>query len=249
MVERIPTDELLAHLREIDAETDGVLTRRELEAHGGHNPSTYARRFGSWNAAKEAAGLGTNRSTAEVGGCSDDELLTHLRELDAETDGVLTCRKMDTHGDYAGATYAARFGTWCSALKQAGLDVTRKRGRRVSDTELLEHLRDVDSQTDGSVTIDQMNDLGNFSANTYHNRFGSWNAAKEAAGLESTIQGSRIETEALVADLRDLAAMFDDQPLKEDVRSFGTYSVPTYVNRFGSWEAALEAANLGGDGE
>lgn len=54
----------------------------------------------------------------------------------------------------------------------------------------------------------------------------------------------KIDTEDLLADLRRLAAILEQPPTLQQYREHGHHSVTTYYNRFGSWQSALEAAEL-----
>jgi 2-oxo-4-hydroxy-4-carboxy--5-ureidoimidazoline (OHCU) decarboxylase len=87
--------------------------------HDGRPPTapTYARRFGSWNAAIAAAGFDPRFRRR-----SDEELLDELRSL-VETAGEHpTEAAVRDHPDMANSsTYKARFGSWTEALAAAGL--------------------------------------------------------------------------------------------------------------------------------
>lgn len=112
-------------LRTLAETVDGPVTIGDVEdADGYPDHTTFERRFGSWNQAKQAAGLktvgkgeGPRRPTY-----SDDELVALLRERAAEVDGSLTKDDMNRAEDYPSAsTYARRFGSWTKAKEVAGL--------------------------------------------------------------------------------------------------------------------------------
>lgn len=63
-----------------------------------------------------------------------------------------------------------------------------RRGNRYkngwSDEELLEELKRVDGVVDGAVTCDEFDENSDAAHTTLTRRFGSWNEAKELAGVE-----------------------------------------------------------------
>ena len=83
------------------------------------HPQTVIEHFGSWNAAKRAAGLRPRRYM------SREELLAQLRELGEELGRTPTVRDIEAHRD----TMASKsliwhtFGSLAAALKEAGFDV------------------------------------------------------------------------------------------------------------------------------
>ncbi|MFC5133498.1 MULTISPECIES: homing endonuclease associated repeat-containing protein [Haloferacaceae] len=113
--------ELIELLQDLDERVDGPVTRGDVDG-SGDVPSRMAfrRHFGSWNQAKEAAGI--EADTKHNQSYSDEELLAKLQELAEETDGPLTSSKLDDAEGYPSlATYVRRFGSWSEAVKKAGL--------------------------------------------------------------------------------------------------------------------------------
>lgn len=120
-------------------------------------------------------------------------------------------------------------------------------GNRYSDDELLDHLRTFAADLGRSPTMAEMDERGEYAADTYRRRFGSWNDALRRADLE--VNRTRdIPVEDLLDELRRLAAELGRPPLATDVRRRGEYSLGTYGSRFDSWVAALEAAGFTGRG-
>ena len=72
-------------------------------------------------------------------------------------------------------------------------------------------------------------------------RFGSWNKAKEKAGLKITKKADN-STEDLFNNILELWTLFGRQPkLGEVISPNSKYHGATYARRFGSWRGALEA--------
>lgn len=112
-------------LRSLAAEIEGPLTIRDVEnAPDYPDHTTFERRFGSWNKAKQAAGLkpiGKGKAGRSPT-YSDEELLDKLRLLDYETDGRLTKAVVNNAEDCPSeSTYRRRFGSWSKAKEEAGI--------------------------------------------------------------------------------------------------------------------------------
>jgi hypothetical protein len=83
------------------------------------HPQTVIEHFGSWNAAKRAAGLVPRRFATR------EELLGLLRELGAELGRPPTARDIDDHKGRlpSKSLYWHTFGSLANALREAGFDV------------------------------------------------------------------------------------------------------------------------------
>jgi HNH endonuclease len=88
---------------------------RETTVH----PQTVIEHFGSWNAAKRAAGLVPRRFATR------DELLGLLRELGDRVGRIPTARDIDANRSWmpSKSLYWHTFGSLSTALKEAGFDV------------------------------------------------------------------------------------------------------------------------------
>lgn len=92
--------------------------------------------------------------------------------------------------------------------------------------------------------------FGRYSPDTVMRRFGSWNKALLAVGLEKS-HDVNVADEALFENLLTLWQHYGRQPRRRELSSPpSTFSQSPYHRRFGSWTAALEAfvnyANGGG---
>ena len=96
-------------------------TMREFAADGNTtvHPQTVIEHFGSWNAAKRAAGLVPRRFATR------DELLGLLRRLGEELGRPPTARDIDEHKGRlpSKSLYWPTFGSLTNALREAGFDV------------------------------------------------------------------------------------------------------------------------------
>lgn len=176
---------------------------------------------------------------------SDAELLALLQEFAAEHGRPPTATEAADHDDLpTAAAYHHRFGSWNAALTDAGLE-PRPSWERRSNEELLADLRalaDEHGKYPSKPTVNDHDEMA--SAATYQQRFGSWSAAIAAAGLPTFTRPSYSETD-LIETLQRLADELGRPPRVTDIDSHpevATHS--TYINRFGSWNAALAAADL-----
>jgi hypothetical protein len=118
---RYTDDEILAELRASAARLGRSPTMREVaaDAEARVHPQTVIEHFGTWNAAKRAAGLRPRRYI------SREELVTQLRELGEELGRTPTVRDIEARrGRMASKSLIWHtFGSLSAALKEAGFDV------------------------------------------------------------------------------------------------------------------------------
>jgi hypothetical protein len=118
---RYTNDEILAELRASAERLGRSPTMREFAADEGAriHPQTVIEHFGTWNAAKRAAGLFPRRFLTR------DDLLVQLRALGDELGRVprtsdLAARRRTVP---SASTYTHTFGSLANALREAGFDV------------------------------------------------------------------------------------------------------------------------------
>ena len=118
---RYSDEQILDELRESAGRLGRSPTMREFADEPGTtvHPQTVIEHFGSWNAAKRAAGLVPRRFATR------DELLGLLRELGAELGRPPTARDIDDHKGRlpSKSLYWHTFGSLANALREAGYDV------------------------------------------------------------------------------------------------------------------------------
>jgi hypothetical protein len=118
---RYTDDEILAELRASAARLGRSPTMREFAADSEANahPQTVIEHFGTWNAAKRAAGLTPRRFI------SREELVTQLRELGDDLGRIPTARDIEERrGRMASKSLIWQtFGSLAAALREAGFDV------------------------------------------------------------------------------------------------------------------------------
>jgi hypothetical protein len=170
---------------------------------------------------------------------STKELIQELSRLNGITDGSPTQKEMNEMGQYSVMPYKDRFGSWNESLKEAGISPNVS---KVSKEELIEELERVDKKSSGSPTQEDMNEVGEYSAQTYHRKFGSWNDALDKIGLSKN--RSKNTEEELLRELRRLDDELDHSPSQSDIDEHGEYYPIDYQREFGSWNEAKVAAGL-----
>ena len=191
---------------------------------------------------------GDERASPRDGGrISDAVLLSDLRRVARRLDATPSLREMDEHGEYAPSTYQSRFGSWNEAVVEAGLTPNSRRRPEYADEELLDALGDLADALDRTPCRKDMREEGPHSPTTYATRFGSWRDAVDEAGLSPPQRGTKIACDELVAELASLASSLGRAPTSIEMDESGAFSSSTYYRHFGSWTAALEAADLSGE--
>jgi hypothetical protein len=118
---RYSDDQILDELRASAERLGRSPTMREFaaDAKTSVHPQTVIEHFGSWNAAKRAAGLVPRRFATR------EELLGLLRELGKELGRPPTARDIDEHKGRlpSKSLYWHTFGSLSTALREAGFDV------------------------------------------------------------------------------------------------------------------------------
>jgi hypothetical protein len=118
---RYSDEQILAELRSSAARLDRSPTMKEFaaDAESSVHPQTVIEHFGTWNAAKRAAGLVPRRFATR------EELLEVLRALGAELGRMPTARDLDERRGRmpSKSLYWHTFGSLSAALREAGYDV------------------------------------------------------------------------------------------------------------------------------
>jgi hypothetical protein len=197
------------------------------------------RRFGSWNAALQAAGFDRPRPRA----WSDQEIVEVLRSWAAKRGAAPSSSDWD--GSPNPDVIAGRFGGWNAALAAAGLTPRFVR-REWTEEQLLDGLRRFASDHGRPPrAIDRMGSREQYpSPSLIITRFGSWSRALRAAGLQP---GNPPPTtpEQIVDVLRAYHETHGGSPSSSAWKAAGGRpAAETIIRHCGSWRAALQLAGL-----
>ena len=113
-----------------------------------------------------------------------------------------------------------------------------------TDAELIDSIQAV-ADGERAPTMSEYNERAGPTAKTLQNRFGSYNDAVKAAGFDANKRGGGVEytDDELLTHLEQLA-VDGVGPTHDDLKAADGPTRPTYVERFGSYKAAINAAGL-----
>ena len=244
-----PDSELIEHLHRSARILGRAPRKGELATiEGFPNEVTYAKRFGSWKGALAQAGIGRRGRKPQY---TDDELLAILVKVADKLGRAPTTVDLTQMKDAPSpASFSKRFGSWTAALDRAGIKKsknTRARRPRYSDEQLIAHLKGAADRLGGTPRVQDLAGMeGVPSPLTYRNRFGSWSAALEKAGLEAArARKKRYDDEELLDLLRRAAKEQGRPPRSSElagIKDLPSYN--TFIGRFGTWQNALLAAGI-----
>lgn len=227
----------IAELQRLANELGRTPGLRDMNKHGAHSSKTYQNAFGSWNEALREADIGINNEHD----IAKSDLINELIRLKDKLGGTPTSRDMAESGAYANSNYYRKFGSWNSAVREAGFDPTRERD--VPAEKLLNDIERVAEQLGCAPTTPQMKQHGDYAISTYTREFSTWNNAVREAGLEPVREKNVSESDLLHA-IHDLGNDLDRTPSAFEMDKLGDYSVGTYERRFGSWNNALRESDF-----
>lgn len=123
----IGREELLQAIIDLGEQLGRTPKRKEMRNEIGYAERPFRRVFGTWNKALKAAGYEPNIQHD----ISEDDLLEAIQNLFNELGHVPTAVEMNRKGAYSVGTYQSRFGSWNTAIREAGLE-PRTKGDGVS---------------------------------------------------------------------------------------------------------------------
>jgi hypothetical protein len=195
---KVSDDEIRAEMRRVADELEtNRLTEQQYKQNGQIGIATVLNRFGSWNQAVQAAGLdsATRAVKADRGKVTAKDVVKEIRRVAYELrKDSLTQREFRQYGRFSSSVVLSRFGSWADAEQAAFLDPGSEASqpeahqKKISENEIIEEIRRVAGilQTT-QLTQTQFREHGRIGCSTVRNRFGSWNQAIQAAGLDATL--------------------------------------------------------------
>lgn len=113
-----------------------------------------------------------------------------------------------------------------------------------SDDELVAEIRRLEEELEHVPRQKDIRERSEHPLSAFRRAFGSWNDAVREAGFKPYPERRRISEEELVDALHELAEEVDGPPSAEQMTAYGEYSHAVYIDRFGSWSAALREAGF-----
>jgi hypothetical protein len=186
-------EEMIAEIRRVDKIVNkDVLTQKDFNKHGKMSSSGIKNRFGDWEKALIAAGLGHEYSGITVSdsmryqkgkNLSEIEVLSELKRIA----GLLNQNfvKQDDIKKYSKiivpSTVYYKFGSWAKGVKKADLQDSPGYRRKYSEVEYFENLLNAWTYYGRQPSYGEIDKTpSKISAGAYENRFGTWRKALEA---------------------------------------------------------------------
>jgi len=199
-------------------------------------------KFGSWNNALKAAKLDLNY---EYRFYSKNELLKYLIDFSNKNKKTPTIEDFNNNSNFPAAiTYFDRFGSWNNALKLAGLEINVRKD--YTKQELLEFLRNLRKELRRTPMMKDLTSRKNLpEATVFKDRFGSWNRALEAAGLEVIHYFRKWKKEEVIKWLNKKYIELGKTPGIRDFDADPKAPAKNTVRKlFGNWTNALREAKV-----
>lgn len=247
MAESPSNKNLLDDLKRVANEYNDPLTAKQYRTHGRYPLSKLYDRFGSWNEAKEDAGLNLNKSDS-TDRTSKNTLIRDIHRVADQFGESPTVTQYKKAGKYPMNALKKQFGSWNEAKDQAGLETYTEEGnRKYTNEELLKDIQKFADECDRSPTFQEYRDRKGPDPTTIEDRFGSWNKAKEKAGINTNSRfGSKSyeSKQHILDDLNYVAEKIGESPSSIQYAECGEYDPSAVHNAFGSWNNAKEKADL-----
>lgn len=171
-----------------------------------------------------------------------EQLLAELHELTTDLGRAPFPDEIEEGGSFSMREYRAEFGSWAHALAMAALE--QPTGKRIPEESLSAELKRLAAELEKIPSEQDMYEKGRHGLSTVKNRFGSWNEALAAAGLDTRPDRTEKSRDMLLTAMKRVADELGHPPTKREMGTYGEFSPVTYRHRFGSWNTALEAAGF-----
>ncbi len=96
---------------------------------------------------------------------------------------------------YSTGPFEREFGSWNEAVRAYGHEPNTR--KNIAEEDLIDEIRRLNDDLGRPPSASEMDELGEYSAATYSNKFDSWSAAIEEAGFEVFLQRRLRETEGV----------------------------------------------------
>lgn len=243
--------DLIDELERVATTLGHIPTQEEFGEKSEVSVSSYYNHFDTWKSAIKNGDLEERYDPPSEFDISTENLIDEIKKFESVLDRAPTIAEMDELGAYSERTYRRRFGSWSRSLEKANVNNQQKQDKtRISKQKLIVALRTLADELGRSPSFEDVWNHGKYGAATYLYRFGTWNKALEAAGLQPRLDRSeQIPDRDLIIELRRLAGELGYIPRRKEMEDMGEYSGATYYNHFGSWKESLDKAGFSKDSD
>jgi preprotein translocase subunit Sss1 len=229
-------DQILAEIQRVAKMLGRTPFQSEFHRHVAFSITVVVNRFGTWTNAIKQAGL----ELAWQRRYTKKQIIQEIRRVAKKLRKTPT---VDEFKNFISLPCVYRhFGTWHSALKEAGLEPLGPR-RDITDEQILAEIRRVARKLNKTPTVGSFQSQATIDVKTVQNRYGTWNNALKKAGFTPTREYST--DEQILAEIRQVAKILGRTPTQEMFNQHASISAQAAGNHFGgSWNKALKRACL-----
>lgn len=265
-------------VQSVAEQLDKEPTKAEYDVHGEYAADRVKSEFGSWretlNHAKDAdahpdddswssaperdASDGgkdeqpetgrTGTATKQVNPSTEErraEMLDAIRELYDELGRAPKSTHLPDTSSFTVHDFTEEFGSWYDAVETAGIDYRE---------EVVEDVSGVAEKLGRPPTTGEMSEHGTYDSSDVYVHFDTWSEAKREAGVdddafETESTGSDPDADEMLSVVEDLYDELGRVPKASHLPSDAPFSRQEYVDRFGGWYEAIDAAELNFRGE
>ena len=205
------------------------------------------KRFGSWTNFLKVAKVESYRRSEH----SSEELISQVQMLAKELGETPTMQEFNDDPRVVKVNVVKkRFGSWNEFLEKAGLEINRRRAVGVSREEMIGQVHMLARELKRTPTATEFDeDPRTVSFTAVKNRFGSWNALLDEAGLAQnrpTFRKIRYKGKTTDAEKITQLCMLKEKlgrlpTAKEFDESPETVSLSAVISHFGSWKKFVKA--------
>ena len=166
-------------IQRVAEKLDKVPTRNEYAEHGEYSEITPRAKFGSWTAAREAAGLdgGSTQNTY----VDEETLIEEIQRVAEKIGESPSQEQFNDHAEYSHWIVCERLESWNNALSECGLECYTQ---DVTDDEILEEIVRLGEELEKVPSQRDMREHSDYGVSTCQRRFGQWSTAVRKAGFE-----------------------------------------------------------------
>lgn len=176
---------------------------------------------------------------------TEEQLFDEIKNIWSEIGRRPTYSEFRKKANFGTKIYEKRYGSWTKAIEvfcAANVNYqssSKGIGFNATKDLLIQELQKI--QQENSLEVLNQGDYekygGKYSVQTFYNHFGSWKAAKIAAGLK--IGRALPEKLELYDELQRVWEQLGRQPLFSEMKALSKFSPKTYSLKFGGWTKAI----------
>lgn len=231
------TEKLADDLRGFAEELGEVPTAQQMADKGPHSVRLYERHLDGWNQALEAAGLEINKRY----NVSQEELVDNFYDVVEDIGRTPTQEELIDLGDHSLGAYIRHFGSYNSFLESEGLEKNNE--RNISREDLIEDLKRIYRETGEVPTKEAIEIHSEYSIQPYYRVFGSIRESAQAAGFDPAYYRGLSDSK-LLEMMVNLADELGQSPTVDQFNEHAPAHASTLINRFGTYNDALQEAGL-----